>query len=194
MKEHRLSTQLLTGKERMRAGREKLKLQVLVSQDRKFRCLKVWDVILSFKNKFGLTKCIWPPATNVETPGKVKAVGSKLREDGPRGARRAAWCLLASLLFYQGWSGCINTWIFYKELEFDCWDSSFIDGWLILQIIWKTPPSGSSTPSFISCWDLRPRFSFCFPLCSDSRRSFRLVTFWPGKDRFVWFSTNYSVT
>jgi len=56
----RLSTQLLTGKERMRAGREKLKLQ-------------------------------------------VKAVGSKLREDGPRGARRAAWCLLASLLFYQGW-------------------------------------------------------------------------------------------
>ena len=81
MKEHRLSTQLLTGKERMRAGREKLKLQVLVSQDRKFRCLKVWDVILSFKNKFGLTKCIWPPATNVETPGKVKAVGSKLREE-----------------------------------------------------------------------------------------------------------------
>ena len=35
MKERRLSTQLLTGKERMRAGREKLKLQVLVSwQDR----------------------------------------------------------------------------------------------------------------------------------------------------------------
>ena len=31
MKEHRLSTQLLTGKERMRAGREKLKLQVLAS-------------------------------------------------------------------------------------------------------------------------------------------------------------------
>ena len=40
----------------------------------------------------------------------------------------------------------------------------------------KTPP-GSSTPSFISCWDLLQRFSFCFPLCSDSRRSFRLVNF-----------------
>ena len=52
-----------------------------------------------------------PPKTNVKTHGKVKAVGSKLREDGPRGARRAAWCLLASLLFYQGWSGYANTWI-----------------------------------------------------------------------------------
>ena len=194
MKEHRLSTQLLTGKERMRAGREKLKLQVLVSQDRKFRCLKVWDVILSFKNKFGLTKCIWPPATNVETPGKVKAVGSKLREDGPGGARRAAWCLLASLLFYQGWSGCINTWIFYKELEFDCWDSSFIDGWLILQIIWKLhhqevqrrPLSlvGTCVHGFSSA-------SLCVQIHAVHSGWW---TFWPGKDRFVWFSTNYSVT
>ena len=41
----------------------------------------------------------------------------------------------------------------------------------------KAPPSGSSTPSSISCWDLRPRFSFCFPLCSDSRLSFRCVNF-----------------
>ena len=78
---------------------------------------------LILKKKFGLPECIWSPKTNVETHGKVKAVGSKLREDGPGGARRAAWCLLASLLFYQGWSGYRNTWIlylFYKELEFDC--------------------------------------------------------------------------
>ena len=34
---------------------------------------------------------------------KVKVVGSKLREEGPRGARRSAWCLLAAALFYQGW-------------------------------------------------------------------------------------------
>ena len=38
------------------------------------------------------------------SPGKVKVVGSKLREEGPRGARRSAWCLLAAALFYQGWS------------------------------------------------------------------------------------------
>merc|ERR1719204_3086621 len=35
---------------------------------------------------------------------KVRAVGSKLREEGPRGARRCAWLLLAAFLYYQGWS------------------------------------------------------------------------------------------
>ena len=34
---------------------------------------------------------------------KVRVVGSKLREEGPRGARRGAWLLLAAYLYYQGW-------------------------------------------------------------------------------------------
>ena len=34
---------------------------------------------------------------------KVRVVGSKLREEGPRGARRGAWLLLAAFLYYQGW-------------------------------------------------------------------------------------------
>ena len=34
---------------------------------------------------------------------KVRVVGSKLREEGPRGARRSAWLLLAAYLYYQGW-------------------------------------------------------------------------------------------
>jgi len=35
---------------------------------------------------------------------KVVVVGSKLREEGPRGARRGVWLLLAAALLYQGWS------------------------------------------------------------------------------------------
>lgn len=35
---------------------------------------------------------------------KVKVVASKIREEGPRGARRGVWFLLAALLYYQGWS------------------------------------------------------------------------------------------
>lgn len=35
---------------------------------------------------------------------KVRVVASKIREEGPRGARRSAWLLLAAYLYYQGWS------------------------------------------------------------------------------------------
>ena len=106
MKVHRLSTQLLTGKERMRAGREKLKLQVVIEARSMIQVYSGLDVIVVEKVAIKDALKIF---TNSKTHGKVKAVGSKLREDGPRGARRAAWCLLASLLFYQGWSGYINT-------------------------------------------------------------------------------------
>jgi len=35
---------------------------------------------------------------------KVRVVASKIREEGPQGARRGAWLLLAAYLYYQGWS------------------------------------------------------------------------------------------
>ena len=34
---------------------------------------------------------------------RVKVVASKIREEGPRGARRGVWLLLAAILYYQGW-------------------------------------------------------------------------------------------
>ena len=75
----KLSTKLATGKEKMRAGGEKLKL-------------KVWFLLL-----------ITYVTHLLNFKFKVRVVGSKLREEGPRGARRSAWLLLAAYLYYQGW-------------------------------------------------------------------------------------------
>lgn len=46
MKVHRLSTQLLTGKERMRAGREKLKLQVVIEARSMIQVYSGLDIIV----------------------------------------------------------------------------------------------------------------------------------------------------
>jgi hypothetical protein len=34
---------------------------------------------------------------------RARVVASRIREEGPRGARRAVWFLLAAALYYQGW-------------------------------------------------------------------------------------------
>lgn len=69
--------------------REKLSTQLLTGKE------KLSSQLLTGKERMR--------ASHEKLKLRVKVVGSKLREEGPRGARRSAWCFLAAALFYQGW-------------------------------------------------------------------------------------------